>query len=190
MFSIYDLENKSKRTKITNWKYNLQKVRQELIAEGYLKTGSPRGIWEISKEGAKYYTKLKNEKIKDTLKEYDYNLELMDFRKDIIEYDYNIIWNYLKNVKNFNAMFSKNICYNPVITIIVDEEEMDTVCPPKEIEYKELLDQISTNVKKYNEYKRKSMVFENEYRRECIDKPKVQEKPQIKIDQEKFSSTI
>jgi len=41
------------------WKNATQWQRQRLIIEGYLKKDSPRGIWEITDEGRKFYEMLK-----------------------------------------------------------------------------------------------------------------------------------
>lgn len=49
-----DLEKLSSGTTV-RWKNKAQWERQRLKSEGYLKTDSPRGIWEITDKGRDLY---------------------------------------------------------------------------------------------------------------------------------------
>jgi len=45
---------------VIRWKYQANWERTMLKGQGYLKKGLPRGIWEITDDGRKYYEKLKS----------------------------------------------------------------------------------------------------------------------------------
>ena len=56
-----DYEPLTSMPDMPRWKNSTQWARNSLVKEGLLKDNSPRGVWEISEAGRKYYSSGSND---------------------------------------------------------------------------------------------------------------------------------